>query len=791
MEMEPEIDAGISAESVPESVEMKVETITITAVSGKPVIDGHVDEKFWDQARSFDIGIELFPERLKPAGVKTEALVAATKTHLYVAFIAHDPNPEKIRSALRERDATKYDDYVSIIIDPSGAMARKFEFRVNPDGTLSDLIQDTISDRYIYDWDAEWTGKAQRTDFGYTVEMAIPASSLHVPDRDLDKNSRGLVILKRCYPRNLFQLLGTFFFFKRPIEGVDNVAGILSSLETEEQDGEKDNFLPDKLSVTPHYIYYFNEERGIGGHFEQVKDQDENSLGFDAEYQFSTSTSLSATINPNYTDVEADIARQSINNPFSVFQPEKRQFFRSVTEYYSSLIPVVYTRNIVNPRLGLSFVADSGVNAFSAFASDDRQTQVIIPDNLGSDTTELLDSSYSGAFRYRQTHANRASDITGTLRVNDIYHNATLNYSGLLNFGPDDAFRYHLSYSDSKYPKKFAEDMCGEAGCVDEIPEDPCPLGDCSVNAQVLRVDYGDRFDGHAVQARYKHDGPKSLYWLGYEQSSPGYRADLGYLKGIDKRALYYAYGKKWYLKTPLDDGQGNSRIRSYILGKYMRSYEYDDLLENSVSAWLEFRGTYQSIFRVGYRYQERAVNRVDQATLDTGDNAPLFDERYVQWFFETSPRRDWKFHFDGRLGDVADATNMVLGYMVELKPRLIYRVGPLELTAGGEFRDYLLDDETLYTEQFLSFSVLFKNSQRFSHRFLYLDNLTKRDSGRWISDELERELERVFEYTLICEPVESWKVLFGFKGGYDHESDIDEGDFTDRELYFKIEKSL
>ncbi len=151
--LDNEADVGLAAESVPASDELDIPTLTIKGIDGEPVIDGKLDDDFWKKAQKLDLQIELYPERLSPAVVETKAYVAATKTHLYVAFDAFDPNVEEIRSALRERDASKEDDYVSIIIDPTGSMARKFEFRINPDGTLSDVLQDVISDRYIYDWE--------------------------------------------------------------------------------------------------------------------------------------------------------------------------------------------------------------------------------------------------------------------------------------------------------------------------------------------------------------------------------------------------------------------------------------------------------------------------------------------------------------------------------------------------------------------------------------------------------------------------------------------------------------
>jgi hypothetical protein len=788
--LDNEADVGLAAESVPTSGELDIPTLTIKGIDGEPVIDGNLDDDFWTKAQKLDLQIELYPERLSPAVVETKAYVAATKTHLYVAFDASDPNVEEIRSALRERDASKEDDYVSIIIDPTGSMARKFEFRVNPDGTLSDVLQDVISDRYIYDWDTAWVGAAIRSETGYSVELAIPADALYIPSEDTPDENRGVVILKRSYPRSVDRVLATFFYFERGKSDTGESADSLSSVSGEEPDERDIPYLPKKLSVRPHYIYHLDEARDIGGEFEQEEDTNENSIGIDAKYKISTSKSLAMTINPNFSEVEADIAKQSISNPFTIFQPEKRTFFQSATEYFSSLIPVVYTRNIIRPRGGLAYLNDSGSSSFAAFATDDRETEVIVPDSLGSDNVELLESSYSGAFRYRSSKERHTSGLTGTYRAGEGYYNATLNYDGLFDLGPDDKFRYQLSYSGSEYPQSFAEDLCEEDGCTEEVIPDPCLIGDCSVNAEVLRTDYGNRLNGHNVQLRYKHDGPKGLYWVGYQDIADGYRADLGFVRQVDIRDLNFAYGKKWYLKTLADD-DGKSRVRSYIVGKYMRSYHDNDLLEKAISFWGEFRGTYQSVVRVGYRYRDRAVNRIDQGSLAVGDNAPLFEENYVQWYMETSPHHKWKINFDGRVGDIADADNLVLGFMVELEPAITFRYGPFEFTVGGTFRDYEYDGSMLWTEQFLSFTTLYRSSKKFSHRLLYLDNVTKRDAERWIDDELPREEDWTFEYTFTYQPKESLRFLTGIKLEHEYESDIDDGDITGQQFYCKIEKSF
>lgn len=143
-------------------------------LEAKSTLDGVLDDPFWLDATALDIGMELYPERFSKAVVRTDVLVAISSTHLYLGITAHEPNPEEIYSNSRLRDAVKDGDYVSIVIDPAGNLRRKFEFRVNPHGSISDVLKNTVSNRYIYDWDTRWESAAQIADKGYIVEMENP-----------------------------------------------------------------------------------------------------------------------------------------------------------------------------------------------------------------------------------------------------------------------------------------------------------------------------------------------------------------------------------------------------------------------------------------------------------------------------------------------------------------------------------------------------------------------------------------------------------------------------------------
>ena len=85
----------------------------------------------------------------------------------------------------------------------------------------------------------------------------------------------------------------------------------------------------------------------------------------------------------------------------------------------------------------------------------------------------------------------------------------------------------------------------------------------------------------------------------------------------------------------------------------------------------------------------------------------------------------------------------------------------------------------------------MYRQSNKASHRFIYLDDLTRQDTERWLGSALDKEVEREFEYAFIYKPSKKVSLLTGVKAEYDYESDIGDGDVTNREVYFKIEAAI
>ena len=84
--------------------------------------------------------------------------------------------------------------------------------------------------------------------------------------------------------------------------------------------------------------------------------------------------SLNATLNPDFSQIEADEAQVSMNDTFALFFDEKRAFFLDNKDYFSSPLDLVYTRNIGAPDLGAKLTGKQQQHSFAFFAANDAKT---------------------------------------------------------------------------------------------------------------------------------------------------------------------------------------------------------------------------------------------------------------------------------------------------------------------------------------------------------------------------------------------------------------------------------
>ncbi|MCH2279430.1 MAG: carbohydrate binding family 9 domain-containing protein, partial [Vicinamibacterales bacterium] len=145
-----------------------IDPFTMRAVktASPPTVDGVVDANEWrDAARVTDF-IQFEPNRGEPSKFKTEVTVLYDDAHLYVAFVAHDPEP--VMGQMTQRDAELWnDDSVQVYLDTFHDGRSGYFFMTNVLGTQLDgrLAEDGMTSDNT--WDAPWVSVTQQPDFGY------------------------------------------------------------------------------------------------------------------------------------------------------------------------------------------------------------------------------------------------------------------------------------------------------------------------------------------------------------------------------------------------------------------------------------------------------------------------------------------------------------------------------------------------------------------------------------------------------------------------------------------------
>ncbi len=174
--------------------------LDVPRVEADVTVDAYLDEAIWEKALRVTLDWETRPAENEPAPAKTEGFIAYDGKSLYVAFIAHDPEPEKIRAHLTDRDRMFQDDFVGVVLDTFNDERRGFEFFVNPLGVQGDLFQDDIRGNEDSSYDTIWNSAGRITDDGYIVEMELPMRSLRFAASD-EPQIWGIDFI-RIYPRD-------------------------------------------------------------------------------------------------------------------------------------------------------------------------------------------------------------------------------------------------------------------------------------------------------------------------------------------------------------------------------------------------------------------------------------------------------------------------------------------------------------------------------------------------------------------------------------------------------------
>ena len=296
----------------PDPVRKEIEAVQITTSLR---IDGVMNEPEWKLAKPSPRFIQIEPYQNQPPNFETEVRVLYNRQYLYFGIFAYDSLGKKaIRATDFKRDFDyKAHDLVNLAFDGFNDKRNAMAFVTNAYGVQRDLL--AFDDLYYdVDWDGLWKVRTIRTDSGWMAEMAIPWQTLRYPKSRDTIQQWGLSIYRN---RRLTNEVSSFSPYPRIFSSLRmNYAGILTNLKPPPP---KTN-----IRIQPYILTSYDRYKGFPAN---IKPEETNfKPGGDIKWAINTNSVLDLTANTDFAQADAD---QQINNVtrFSVFFPEKRQFF--------------------------------------------------------------------------------------------------------------------------------------------------------------------------------------------------------------------------------------------------------------------------------------------------------------------------------------------------------------------------------------------------------------------------------------------------------------------------------
>ena len=289
-------------------------TLQAVRIAGtRPSIDGRLDESVW---REFPAGTDFLqskPNPGEPASQKTEVRFAYDDDAVYVGARMYDTSPDSMVAQLARRDNDVYSEWIFICLDSYFDKRTAFFFAVNPKGVkLDGLLYDDTNDDET--WDAVWDVAARQDSLGWTAEFRIPLSQLRYSKRE-GETIWGANVMRRIARRNE----ESWWSAIRP----DANAMVSAFGELHGIAGLK---APRRIEVLPYSMSRL--VRAPGNANNPYFDSNDASVGAGADLKLGVTSdlTLTATINPDFGQVEADPSEVNLT-AYETFFPEKRPFF--------------------------------------------------------------------------------------------------------------------------------------------------------------------------------------------------------------------------------------------------------------------------------------------------------------------------------------------------------------------------------------------------------------------------------------------------------------------------------
>ncbi|HEX7137327.1 MAG TPA: DUF5916 domain-containing protein [Vicinamibacterales bacterium] len=656
---------------------------------------GAVADEVWRTVPATDTFVQREPQEGGEPSQKTEFRVAYDAATLYIRVTAFDTEPDKIITYLTRRDEDSPCDWLYVMIDSYHDRRTAYEFGVNPSGVKRDRywFNDSSSDD---SWDAVWDVSVSRDARGWSAEFRIPFSQLRF--NPSDSTTFGFAVRRQIGRLNE---ASTWPLLARSANGYVSSFGELGGLSK--------IGAPKRLELLPYVVGDVTRNHPDGNPLIAGVDPG-LAAGLDMKYALTTGLTLTATVNPDFGQVEADPAVVNLT-AFETFFNERRPFFVEGSGNFNlgldcndgACTGLFYSRRIGRtPQGNADLPSDDGIytdapsqtailGAAKLTGRAGRFSLGVLQAFTREETASIWESgvvshqlvepatSYSIA-RARREFANQSSIgfmLTSTNRQRSGDPQFLADHANTV--GTDWDLRLRTRYAVQGYLVGSA--ISGDPNAIELLQENPRHYYQRPDLKSVSLDPTRTSLNGGAGQlAIAKIGGEFVRFNFNASFKSPGFDInDAGFLRRADQRN-----SNNW---LQFRSDRPNRVFRSRMINFNMwRAWNYDgDRLwgGENINAHATFVNNWQT--GGGYNWQHAGL---DDRETRGGPGVATNPSKGIWYYVNTDSRKSLVLNFFGALGGDSFGT-----HWREISPEVTYRPVPQLMTTIGVRYNRSIDD--------------------------------------------------------------------------------------------------
>ena len=312
--------------------------VNVSYITEEIKLDAVLDEASWYKKIPATDFWQYFPTDTLQAINQTEITMLFDDHNLYLGIKVYSSGNNYIIPSLKRDFRAGGSDNITLLFDTYNDGSNAFLFGTNPDGVMREALVSGGGKElrgFTSSWDTKWESVTKQYDDYYISEWAIPMSAFKYKEGETRWRFNSYMFDTQSNERTTwFQIPQNQYIF--------NLA-FMGDMVFEKPLGKSKA----PISIIP----YINTI--AVNDYEENKEFFELKAGGDAKISISNSLNLDITVNPDFSQVEADQVVTNLTR-FEVNLPEKRQFFIENSDLFADFGNSLDANPFFSRRIGIA-----------------------------------------------------------------------------------------------------------------------------------------------------------------------------------------------------------------------------------------------------------------------------------------------------------------------------------------------------------------------------------------------------------------------------------------------------